>query len=407
MWNASLDWDDPLSDGLVMKAEKWLKELTELSLIAVPRCLRLCHGEFVSTYLHTFVDASQDAYVAVVYQRCIYEDGNVSVRFVTVKSKVAPLTAVSVPRLELMGAVLGTRLTLSVISALELDIEQCTFLTDSMNVLCWIKARSRSFKPFVANRIGEIQSASYPRQWFYVPTESNPADMISRGVSVSQEDNVWWSGPHYLHQVESQWPKQKIEKQDTDMEKKKLNKEVVNFSYSFLTETIDCKDIQCCLDPETYSNWIRLVRVQAWVNRFLHNCRLKVMDRLAGELNAEEIEGAETQIIRTAQKCEFHCEYTLLKQNKPLEQNSKLLCLNPVIDEDGLLRCDGRLKYAEFLPYDVRYPIILPRNNYVTTLIIKYYHEKGNHVTGTNHTLSMISSRFWIISAREEIRKWE
>jgi hypothetical protein len=70
-------------------------------------------------------------------------------------------------------------------------------------------------------------------------------------------------------------------------------------------------------------------------------------------------------------------------------------------------RCDGRLKYAEFLPYDVKYPVILPRNNSVTTLIVKHYHDKGKHVTGTNHTLSMISARFWTISAREEIRKWE
>lgn len=143
------------------------------------------------------------------------------------------------------------------------------------------------------------------------------------------------------------------------------------------------------------------------VNRFVNNCRMGIKDRLTGELNAKEIEEAETRIIRKAQKCEFYCEYRLLKQNKPLQQSSKLLNLNPVIDEDGLLRCDGRLKYAEYLPYDVRYPIILPRNNRVTTLIIKYHHEKGKHVTGTNHTLSMISLRFWIISAQEEIRKWE
>ncbi|XP_065941558.1 uncharacterized protein [Magallana gigas] len=409
MWTAGLDWDDVLSEDLISKAEKWFRELTELSLIEVPRCLRLSNGEIISTYLHTFVDASQDAYGAVVYQRCIYDDGSVSVRFVTAKSKVAPLTTVSIPRLELMGAILGLRLTLSVTSALEMDGDQCTFWTDSMNVLCWIKAQSRSFKPFVANRIGEIQSASNPKQWHHVPTEINPADMISRGVTVSQlqKDSVWWSGPHFLTLDESQWPNQKVEKQDSDKERKKLSREVVNDSYSFLARSVGYRDTECCLNPESYSSWIRLVRIQAWINRFVNNCRMSIKDRCKGELNAEEVEGAETQIIRTAQKCEFHCEYRLLKQNKPLHQSSKLLSLNPVIDEDGLLRCDGRLKYAEYLPYDVRYPVILPRNNRVTTLIIKYHHEKGKHVTGTNHTLSMISSRFWIISAREEIRKWE
>lgn len=241
-----------------------------------------------------------------------------------------------------------------------------------------------------------------------MPTEINPADMISRGVTVSQlqKDSVWWSGPHFLTLDDSQWPNQKVEKQDSDKERKKLTREVVNDSYSFLARSVGYRDVECCLNPESYSSWIRLVRIQAWTKRFVNNCRMSIKDRFKGELNAEEVEEAETQIIRTAQKCEFHCEYRLLKQSKPLHQSSKLLSVNPVLDEDGLLRCDGRLKYAEYLPYDVRYPVILPRNNRVTTLI-KYHHEKGKHVTGTNHTLSMISSRFWIISAREEIRKWE
>ena len=65
------------------------------------------------------------------------------------------------------------------------------------------------------------------------------------------------------------------------------------------------------------------------------------------------------------------------------------------------------MRYADFLPYDARYPIILPRKNWVTKLIVKFFHEKDHHAGGTNQTLAAISSRFWIISAREEIREWE
>ena len=71
------------------------------------------------------------------------------------------------------------------------------------------------------------------------------------------------------------------------------------------------------------------------------------------------------------------------------------------------MRSDGRLTYAEFLPYDVRYPVILPRKSYVTKLIIKYHHELGNHMAGTNQTLSSLSTRFWIVAAREAILEWE
>ena len=97
----------------------------------------------------------------------------------------------------------------------------------------------------------------------------------------------------------------------------------------------------------------------------------------------------------------------MLAQGKNLPHSSRLLQLRPVFDEDELVRCDGRFRYAEFVPYDTRFPIILPRGHWVTTLIVKHYHEKGYHASGTNQTLADLSSRFWIIAAREEIRAWE
>ena len=73
----------------------------------------------------------------------------------------------------------------------------------------------------------------------------------------------------------------------------------------------------------------------------------------------------------------------------------------------SLIRCDNRLQYAEFLPYDVRYPIILPRRNHITKLIVKHYHEVDNHTAETNQTLAALSARCWIVAAREEILGWE
>jgi hypothetical protein len=64
-----------LTEELVAKGKTWFRELSDLSRIEIPRCLQLYRGEVKSTDLHTFVDASQDAYGAVVYQRCVYNDG--------------------------------------------------------------------------------------------------------------------------------------------------------------------------------------------------------------------------------------------------------------------------------------------------------------------------------------------
>ena len=96
-----------------------------------------------------------------------------------------------------------------------------------------------------------------------------------------------------------------------------------------------------------------------------------------------------------------------LNNRKPLSTSSKLLGLCPKLDEDGLMRSDSRLQYAEFLPNDVKFPIILPRKNRVTKLIVKSYHELGRHNAGTNQTLSALSAKYWIIAAREEILEWE
>ena len=60
--------------------------------------------------LHGFSDASHRAYAAVVYMRSLYSDGQIDVRLVSSKSRVAPLKKQSIPRLELLGAVLLARL---------------------------------------------------------------------------------------------------------------------------------------------------------------------------------------------------------------------------------------------------------------------------------------------------------
>ena len=92
----------------------------------------------------------------------------------------------TIPRLELMAAKLGLKLAKSVCSALNSDIKSMTFWSVSMNVLWWIRGPSRKYKPFVANRVGEIQSETETKQWRYVSTSENPADLASRGFKLPE-----------------------------------------------------------------------------------------------------------------------------------------------------------------------------------------------------------------------------
>ena len=144
MWESGVDWDDLVEESLSRKAQEWFEELSELPRLSVPRYLRTELGVKKIT-LHTFTDASQQAYGAATYSRHLYEDGSVTCRLVASKSRVAPLQAVSIPRLELMAAVVGLRLAEAVGNILSLPKHEWLFWSDSVDVLYWIRGCSRKF----------------------------------------------------------------------------------------------------------------------------------------------------------------------------------------------------------------------------------------------------------------------
>ena len=178
LWSQGIGWDDPIEHDVYRQAKSWLDELKDLESIRIPRCLHMNNDQ--STTIHTFVDASKSMYGAVSYLRTEHPNGRVKVNIVASKTRVTPLIPVSIPRLKLLAAVLGLRLALVIARALNLPISTARFWCDSMNVLLWIRGRGREFLPFVANRVGFIQSQTNPEQWQYIGTKDNPADMCSR-----------------------------------------------------------------------------------------------------------------------------------------------------------------------------------------------------------------------------------
>ena len=131
--------------------------------------------------IHIFVDASEEAYGAACYVRHLYKDGAISCRLVASRFRGAPLQAISIPRLELMVA----RLRETVGQVLVIEKHGWVFWLDSMDVLYWICGQSRKYKPFLSNRVGEIPALTNPEQWRHVPTKLNPADFLTRRLSIS------------------------------------------------------------------------------------------------------------------------------------------------------------------------------------------------------------------------------
>ena len=156
IWAAGVDWHDVLPAKLEAKWDAWLSELQEIPMISFPRCLRLDHPTDI--HLHVFSDASGAAYVAVAYLVCKYLEHPPTSRLVASKCRVSPVKAMTIPRLELMGAVVATRLAKNLMRVLK--VGNVTFWVDSTNVLYWVRNQSRNFKAFVANRIGEMQRST-------------------------------------------------------------------------------------------------------------------------------------------------------------------------------------------------------------------------------------------------------
>ena len=232
-------------------------------------------------------------------------------------------------------------------------------------------------------------------------------------------NNAWWRGPDFLGEPEETWPINKnfvqpswsaeLKRSTSTLRKTNSKNEDSRFgdSLSSVFMSISVRRSQVLVDPNRYSSWLKLKRIQAWVDRFIENCQKLKTDRMTGELSADELNQAEIKLIKETQSSYFPEEYESLKHEKVLSSSSKLLGLQPKLDSDGLMRSDSRLKHAKFLSYDVRYPVILPRKSWVTKLIVKEFHEKGRHATGTNQTLSALSARYCIVSAREVIREFE
>ena len=99
------------------------------------------------------------------------------------KTCIAPLKGLTLSRLELMEALIGTRLYKFISSSLALDHNFKMFLwSDSQIVLHWI-LNQKKLKSFVASRVQEIINSVPTSAWKYCPTHDNPADLVTRGIT--------------------------------------------------------------------------------------------------------------------------------------------------------------------------------------------------------------------------------
>ena len=348
-----------------------------------------------------FCDASKQAFNTSVYIKSFY-DNNVYINLVISKTRVTPLKAKSIPRLELMGATIAVRIGVRVANLLKYNPKSIIYWSDSLNVLYWVTKPSKNFKPFISNRLGEIQTVTNANQWRYCPTKENPSDIPSRGISIRNliNNSLWWHGPSFLKEDDNKWPKNLVKVSE-------VNKDTLEYSPSHIFCNIsNVMDADFKLNPKNWSSKDKLIKRLAYVLRFPSNCLKKNSKIMNRNLESQEYDNAEIKLIKLCQEEMFFNEIKALKSGKMISSSSNIKSLNPFLDKNKILRSKSRLQNADWLNYDFKYPIILPKEHAFTNLVIKEFHEKVGHAVGKNATLYELNKKFWIPSARELIRKF-
>ena len=236
MWKCKYDWDTPLPQNICTEFQQLCESLQDVSSVDFPRFVVIpgsCH-------LHIFGDASKQAYGITAFAVAPN-----SSNLLLSKARVAPSSPeLTIPKLELTALNMGSKLAKNLMSNVAFNFVSCVLWTDSEVTLHWVH-RNNSTEVYVRNRVKEISEAGY--QVNYVPSKDNPADLVTKGLNLSQLQNssLWMHGPTWL--LSGHYPPQKQFEPIT--------------IHELLVEPSTVKPTQPCLKVSNYSSLSRVLGI--------------------------------------------------------------------------------------------------------------------------------------------------
>ena len=154
-----------------------------------------------------------------------------------------------------------------------------------MVTLDWIRRQSLCWKPFVANRVFEIQSTWDPECWHYCASKDNPADLLTPGLTCDSliSSGLWWDGPQWLsfplEYQPAKRPSEDIPPEACEEERR-------------VTLVCTVVAVKSFINMSRYSTWMKLIRVKAYVLKAVKLFKAKCKSQVT-ELSAEEMQQAE------------------------------------------------------------------------------------------------------------------
>ncbi|XP_065083398.1 uncharacterized protein LOC135705552 [Ochlerotatus camptorhynchus] len=207
---------------------------------------------------------------------------------IAAKTKVAPLKPLSIPRLELQAALIGSRLLDNICKALTIPVAARYLWSDSTTVLAWLKSETRRYHQFVGFRVGEILSTTTVDEWRKVQSKVNVADQATKwrdGPSF-RPDGWWYVGPTFLMKPDENWRKGISEDFSTAEDLRTV----------FLHHRVTPPPV---INFQRFSKWSRLQRTTGYVVRAT---KVFLGMNAKGSLTQEELRRAETLIWQQVQK---------------------------------------------------------------------------------------------------------
>ena len=372
-WRAKTSWDGQLPEILHARFTNLLQLLPDAFQLKVPRAI------FRKGYhLHVFSDASSQAYGTVAYT-VDYQLSNSNL--LSSKVKVAPIKSkLTIPKLELAALTLSARLANNLVKLHE--FRSVTLWCDSMVCIAWTKRPNASKDVFVANRANEITNTQFPIK--YVPTKDNPADMLSRGMSLSNSQNAtrWLQGPEWLG----------------DPERFPEEAEDINVSL--------CTSLESRPHPEAENNNLPSSQVPLFNLYYTNNLqfiinvvRTVVRFILRASLNRIQINVNPLNFL-VAQEQSLYLSNLIshLRDGAPLDptfQHLKVSCHLTYVEEQGLVVARTRILDGE-TPRDLIY---IPNESRLAVLIMTHLHNEHHHCPHPT-LLSLYRSHYHTIKAR-------
>lgn len=399
----NLPWDKGVPEAIGKRWVEFVSSLNGLSEYRIPRWLSTDKQSTIQ--LHGFCDASGKALGATIYVRVCKANKEIISTLLVAKSRVAKLNESTIPRMELQSALLCSKLMSQAAAACEYTSVQKYLWSDSTIALSWIKRSPLQLKTFVANRVQAIHEYTQGSTWSHVATTDNPADLVSRGMKVPDfvKSDLWKHGPNWLSKPQAEWPYSKLvitSDIQAEITRETKTRNTTIFAVMILSVQDQFRELW-----HRSNSWRKILRMTAYVFRFFTNVRMKNRQGwIRGEPKPAELKDAIIFWVKYAQLRAYKKELEALKQKDQCAYlKSKIIALQPFIDEIGILRIGGRIDKAN-VDLAKKHPIIVPPKSRLSYLIINQAHQETMHGS-IQIMMAYIRRLYWIPALRSECRK--